>query len=143
MNTLHDLDAFGLTIVRRYCLLVQNYSRQNVSSLVRTCLNHIDFHYAEDLSLSQMATMCSVSSTHLSAQFRKEVQMTLTDYINHTRIHQALILLNTTALPIQEIAFQCGFSDANYFARTFKKLQGQAPTAYRSGLQQSSHNSIE
>ena len=143
MNTLHDLDAFGLTIVRRYCLLVQNYSHQNVSSLGRTCLNHIDFHYAEDLSLSQMATMCSVSSTHLSAQFRKEVQMTLTDYINHTRIHQALILLNTTALPIQEIAFQCGFSDANYFARTFKKLQGQAPTAYRSGLQQSSHNSIE
>ena len=114
-----------------------------MSPLVRTCLNHIDFHYAEDLSLSQMASMCSVSSTHLSAQFRKEVQMTLTDYINHTRIHQALILLNTTALPIQEIAFQCGFSDANYFARTFKKLQGQAPTAYRSGLQQSSHNSIE
>ena len=57
MNTLHDLDAFGLTIVRRYCLLVQNYSRQNVSPLVRTCLNHIDFHYAENLSLSQMASM--------------------------------------------------------------------------------------
>ena len=72
MNTLHDLNAFGLTIVRRYCLLVQNYSRQNVSPLVRTCLNHIDFHYAEDLSLSQMAAMCSVSSTHLSAQFRKD-----------------------------------------------------------------------
>ena len=55
--------------------------------------------------------------------------MTLTDYINSTRIHQSLILLNTTSLSIQEIAVQCGFSDANYYAGPSRSCRDSRPRA--------------
>ena len=74
---------------------------------------------------------CSVSSSYLSALFKKETSMTVTDYIHYTRIRQALFLLNVSGLSVGEIASRCGFSDANYFTRTFKKLQGKTPKSYR------------
>ncbi len=134
MTSLSALDAFTPSIVRKYCLLVKNYSRRSYSFLVQTCLDYIDFHYAENLSLDSLARMCSVTNSYLSALFKKEVFMTVTDYINSTRIHQSLILLNTTTLSIQEIAVQCGFADSNYYARTFKKLLGQSPKGYRDAI---------
>ncbi len=118
-------------LIHKYCMLVNNYSRRAYSPLVQTCLDYVDFHYNADLSLSSLAAMCSVSSAYLSALFKKEMGMTITDHINFTRIQQSLFLLNASSLSIGEIASRCGFSDANYFTRTFKKLQGKTPKSYR------------
>lgn len=126
-----QLDALPSIMIRKYCMLVKNYSRKAYSSLVQTCMNYTDFHYMEELSLAELAEICSVSNSYLSALFKKEVGMTLTDYINSTRIRQSLTLLNTTNFSIQEIASRCGFSDSNYYARTFKKFQGMSPKGYR------------
>jgi transcriptional regulator GlxA family with amidase domain len=60
--------------------------------------------------------------------------MTVTDYINRTRVRRAEALLGKTALPMQAIAEQCGFSDANYFTRTFKKINDVSPNDYRKSL---------
>lgn len=133
-SSVNQLNALSSNMVRKYCLLVKNYSRNAYSSLVQTCMNYIDFHYVDDLSLNRMADMCSVSGSYLSALFKKEVGMTMTDYINQTRIRQALVLLNTTSLSVQEIASRCGFSDSNYFTRTFKKFQGISPKGYRESI---------
>lgn len=126
-----QLDVIDGCILRKYCLLVKNYARNAYSSLIQTCLDYIDFHYMEELSLDNLARMCSVSGSYLSSQFKKETGSTVTDYINSTRIRQSLILLNSTGLSIQEISEQCGFSDANYFTRTFKRFQGKSPKSYR------------
>lgn len=134
MTSLSALNTIAPTMVRRYCLLVKNYSRNGYSALIQTCLDYIDFHYTEDLSLDNMAKICSVSNSYLSSLFKKEVSMTLTDYVNTTRIRQSLILLNSSSLSIQEIASQCGFSDPNYFTRTFKRFQGQSPKHYRESI---------
>lgn len=121
-------------LIRKYCMLVNNYSRRAYSPLVQTCLDYVDFHYNTNLSLSSLAAMCSVSSSYLSSLFRKETGMTITDHIHFTRIQHSLFLLNTSNLSVSEIAFRCGFSDANYFTRTFKKLQGKTPKSYRSDI---------
>lgn len=122
-------------MIRKYCNLVQNYSLRNYSPLLQKVINHIDFHYTENLSLSVLAELFSVSSTYLSGLFKKEVGITLTDYINQKRIEHSLILLNTTSLLIQNIAEQVGFSDVNYFTRTFKKFKGISPRDYRESIQ--------
>lgn len=121
-------------LIRKYCMLVNNYSRRAYSPLVQTCLDYVDFHYSSNLSLSSLAAMCSVSSSYLSSLFRKETGMTITDHIHFTRIQHSLFLLNTSNLSVSEIAFRCGFSDANYFTRTFKKLQGKTPKSYRNDI---------
>ena len=126
-----QLNPLPSTMVRKYCMLVNNYSRRAYSPLVQTCMDYVDFHYYADLSLSSLAGLCSVSSSYLSALFKKETGMTVTDYIHYTRIRQALFLLNASGLSVGEIASRCGFSDANYFTRTFKKLQGKTPKSYR------------
>lgn len=123
-------------IIRRYCMLVQTYSRANYHSIVRGTLNYIDVHYQEDLSLSFFADKFSVTKNYLSALFHEQVDMTLTDYINHTRIQHSLLLLNTTDISMSDIASACGFNDANYFTRAFKKQKGISPSAYRKSLRQ-------
>lgn len=135
-TTPKQVKQIGHTIVRKYCILVHNYSRRAYSSLVQTCMNHIDFYYDQaDLSLSSLAKLCAVSHSYLSVQFKRETDMTVTEYINQTRIRQALTLLNSTRMPIGDVAAHCGFLDANYFSRIFKKMQGQSPRHYRTSIQ--------
>lgn len=132
--TVDQLTNLQYVMVRKYCLLVQNYARNSYPPLVQNCMNAIDFYYNADLSLSWLAKQCNVSDSHLSTTFRKETGMTVTEYINRTRVRQSLILLNSTALSIGEIASRCGFDDANYYSRIFRKLEGKSPKEYRMSI---------
>ncbi len=133
-TSLIQLNQINTTMIRKYCMLVKTYSREQYSHLIRNCLNHIDFHYQEKLTLLSLANKFAVSKNYLCTLFHSEVKVTITDYINTTRIRQAILLLNTTSLPMQEISERCGFTDANYFTRTFKKIHGKTPLKYRQSL---------
>ena len=52
-------------------------------------------------------------------------------YIINTRINRACILLETTDRLISDIALSVGFCDQSHFIRTFKKIRGLTPSAYR------------
>ena len=121
-------------MIRNYCVLVQTYSRERYTSVVRDVLNFVDFHYMEPLSLESLAKKYLVNKNYLSTRFHKEVGMTVTDYINLTRVRRSLKLLSGTALSMADIAERCGFTDANYYARTFRKFHGITPTEYRKSL---------
>lgn len=122
-------------MIRNYCLLVQTYSRERFSGVVRDVLNFVDFHYMEPMSLESLSNRYAVNKNYLSTRFHKEVGMTVTDYINLTRVRRSLKLLSGTTLSMPEIAERCGFSDANYYTRTFRKIHGTTPTEYRRSLQ--------
>lgn len=132
---LEELYRLPKEMIHRYCNLVKNYSLRNYSSLIQKAVNYIDFYYTKQISLKGLAEEFSVSPSYLSGLFRKEVGVTLTDYIHKVRIDHSLILLNTSALSIQEIAEQVGFLDVNYFTRTFKKYHGISPKKYRDSIQ--------
>ena len=134
-ENVEQVSALVPRMIRNYCLLVQTYSRERYSGLVRDVLNFVDFHYMEPLSLESLAIKYSVNKNYLSTRFPKEVGMTVTDYINLTRVRRSLKLLSGTALSMPEIAERCGFSDANYYSRTFKKIHGTTPNEYRKSLQ--------
>lgn len=133
-ETEEQLIALIPIMIRHYCLLVQQHSLERYSGPVRGCLNYIDFHYMEPLNLESLAARLAINKNYLSTRFHKEVGMTVTDYINKTRVRRAEALLSKTALSMQAIAEQCGFSDANYFTRTFKKVNGVSPNDYRKSL---------
>ena len=105
--------------------------------MVRDVINYVDFNYMEAMSLGSLAGRYAVSKNYLSSRFHKEVGMTVTDFINHTRVQQSLKLLGGTTLSMPEIAERCGFADANYFSRIFKKMRGMTPNEYRKSLQNS------
>ena len=133
-DSLAQLSALVPRMIRHYCLLVQRHSLERYSGPVRSCLNYIDFHYMESLNLESLASRFAVNKNYLSSRFHREVGMTLTDYINQIRVKRAESALRKTTLSMQAIAEQCGFSDANYFARTFKKINGVSPNEYRRSM---------
>ena len=130
-----QVNALIPRMIRHYCLLVQQHSLASYSALVRDCLNYIDFHYMEPLSLETLAARFSVNKNYLSSRFHKERGMTVTDYINRIRVNRAANLLRKTSLSIQQVAEQCGFSDGNYFTRIFRKLEEVTPNEYRGSAQ--------
>lgn len=133
--SIEQLQSLSTTMIRKYCMLVSNYSRRAYSPIVQTCMDYIDFHYSNEISLAGLAAMCFVSPSYLSTLFKKEAGITVTDYINSTRIRQSMIFLNASKMSVGEIASHVGFADANYFTRTFKKMMGKTPKAYREAIQ--------
>ena len=130
-NSVIELENLCGTMIRKYCLLVRSHSRAEYSPVIRDVMKYIDFHYHEKITLQSLSQQFSVSKNHLSHIFHQEVGQTLTDYINTQRIQRAILLLNTSGDSMPVIAEQCGFSDANYFTRTFRKYKNMSPLQYR------------
>lgn len=125
------LNRLQMEMIHKYCLLVKNHSLKGYSLLIGKVLTRIDSDLTADLSLRAQAELLNLNSSYLSTLFKKEVGMTLTDYVNNKRIEHAIFLLNTTTLQIQTIAQHCGIPDVNYFTKTFKKHIGKTPKEYR------------
>lgn len=130
-RSVKELEELSFDMLHRYCLLVQNNSMKGYSLVVRKVVTYIDFHYAEDLSLNFFAEQNSITKTYLSGLFKKEVGMTLTDYLHSVRMRQALILIHSGSIPMSVVAASCGYNDMNYFIRVFKKNYGMTPKQYR------------
>ncbi|MDR3460346.1 MAG: helix-turn-helix domain-containing protein [Verrucomicrobiae bacterium] len=91
-------------------------------------------HYAEELSLSQVAGVVHMSSHYFCKQFRKATGMSYTGFVSRTRIEQAKSLLLNPNLRVSEIGYTVGFQSLNHFNRMFKKIAGQSPSHYRDEL---------
>jgi two-component system response regulator YesN len=63
--------------------------------------------------------------------FKKETGKTINQFITEIRIEKAKELLKDRQIKLYEIASLIGFSDANYFAKTFRKLEGINPSDFR------------
>ena len=136
MTSINQLDVVRVEMIHKYCLLVNNFSSSGYSDMIRQCMDYVDFHFMEELSLAKLAEQYFVSNTHLSAVFKKEVGINLKEYIQEVRLRQARLQLNTTRLPIQEIAGNCGFLDVNYLTRVFRKVHGMSPREYRAKIRE-------
>ena len=139
-GSLPQLDRLHEKMVRGYCLLVQNKARSQYSRLVRDTMNYIDLNLSHPLTLRILAENSHVSPSYLSKSFKRETGTTITDHIASCRIHSSLHLLNTTNLPIQEIAFYVGIEDYNYYTKIFKKVIGCPPSEYRKNLKNKKQN---
>jgi AraC-like DNA-binding protein/ligand-binding sensor protein len=91
-------------------------------------------HYAEELSLHQVADTVHMSTHYFCKQFRKSAGMSYTGFVSRTRIEQAKNLLLNPNLRVSEIGYSVGFQSLNHFNRVFKKFTGQSPSHYRDGL---------
>ena len=118
-------------MIRKYCLLVRNFSLKKYSAVVQDAINYIEFHYDDQLTLTSVADAIGVNNKYLSSQFKKETDTTITDYINNKRVREAMRLLMLTDAPVRDISERVGIYDENYFSRIFKKYSGVTPSKYR------------
>lgn len=137
LEKLHTVDeVLGMynKMVHKYCLLVKNHSMQGYSQLVQRVILRVETDLTADLSLAAHAAHLNVNPSYLSTLFKKEMGVTLTEYVNRQRVEHGIFLLNATDLLIQTIAQYCGMPDVNYFTKTFKKVTGKTPSEYRAAV---------
>ena len=137
-----ELDLIVLEILSKTLDLVTSASqtplpRRLKKNHLRTVEDAKDYmlrNFAEDLSLTDIATACCISPFHFSRIFK-----TFTGYSPHffllsVRLKNAEVLLKITSHPITDIAFLSGFKSVEHFSATFSERYGHPPSKYRSQL---------
>jgi AraC-like DNA-binding protein len=92
---------------------------------------HIETNYADKISLDVLARKSHLSNRQFSRVFEKCIGRSPIAHLMHVRCHKAAELLKNTDRTITDIAFECGFSDSNYFTRCFRKTMGRTPKQFR------------
>ena len=96
-------------------------------SIIDPAIRRIHVGYHEKLTIDELAEKCSVSKYHFCRVFKLATGMSAIQYLMRYRLRIAHALLNETDKSIAEIAWNCGFSDENYFYRCYKKQYGDSP----------------
>lgn len=108
-------------------------ARQNpkLSSPIAKCRDYIEMHPGEKIRAKDLAKLAGYTEYYLTRRFKEETGMSVSDYVQQSKIERAKVLLNSTALSIQEISEQLCFGSRNYFSRVFCEAEGCTPTQYR------------
>ena len=93
--------------------------------------NYIENHFAEPVSITDLAGKVYMTACHLSHCFKAATGYSPKQYLVLCRIACAKDLLASTDLPVSEVALRSGYSDVNNFIRTFRKESGLTPLRYR------------
>jgi len=88
-------------------------------------------------TLSELASLCGMSSRHLRRAFRQQTGRTLSDLVTEVRTSRAADLLASDALSLKEICHRLGFAHASAFSTAFRRATGESPSAYRARSQAS------
>jgi AraC-like DNA-binding protein len=86
---------------------------------------------ARDWSVEALAGTLGLSAGHFSRSFRGATGASPRQWIIQQRIDAAMDKLLMTREPLSEIAIACGFAEQAHFTRTFKRLVGTSPGAWR------------
>jgi len=108
---------------------VNSYSKKEQERL-RKIYAFVDTHYAEKISVDSVAELCNLSKPAFCRYFKKANGNTFIEFLNQYRISQAKRLL-LSGKRVGEACFESGFESLSYFNRTFKKVAGENPSAFR------------
>jgi AraC-like DNA-binding protein len=106
-----------------------------VSAPVRLALDYINSNFTDpELSSVGVARAAGVSAIHLAALFRDQLDASINQRLNSTRITAAKRELARTRDSVSTIARHVGFRSLASFSRKFSKIEGISPLSYRAGI---------
>lgn len=122
--------------------LIKNYSIKtledssysgyvNKLNRVNEAIKYIGNNYDKPITTKVLASRIHLSEGHFCQIFKDVTGKTAMQYINGIRVEKAHKMLIKTDMTVTEIAFCCGFGDANYFSRLYKKIKGETPLSAR------------
>lgn len=99
--------------------------------LVAEALRLISSHFAEELTLREMASRLFVSPFHLQRVFKQALHVSPAQFLTKTRIEAAQAMLAHSDLSVTAIALNVGFKNPAHFSAVFRRETGRRPTEYR------------
>lgn len=104
---------------------------ERFSKPVEESLKIIEENYNKNLSLDEISDAIAVSKNYFCYMFKREVGISIWNYLTQVRLKRAKELLETTEMKTYEIAFQVGYDNPSYFSKIFKKTESMTPNEYR------------
>lgn len=98
---------------------------------LKLVLGHIHEHYAESITVAELAALCGFSPAHFMSVFKKYMNCGSVRYINDYRLRRAAEALLESDAPVTQVALDAGFQNISYFNRMFKRKYGASPRCYR------------
>ncbi|MDR2546504.1 MAG: AraC family transcriptional regulator [Lachnospiraceae bacterium] len=127
----YDLEARAnmmLIILRFYKLLLYDEMHTITDNRINDAIRYITDNYASDIHIEDLAALSKLNPHYFGVLFQKSTGMTFRQYLTAIRVNNAEMMLKHHRHSIGEIAEICGFSDACYFSRVYKKARGVSPS---------------
>jgi two-component system response regulator YesN len=102
--------------------------------LIGEVKDYIREHYAEDLSIKELADVACVSQNYFSALFKKETGQNYKAYLTGIRMEEALKMLQETDYKTYEIGEKVGYNNVRRFVDAFKQIYSVSPMEYKKAL---------
>ena len=131
-QSMADTTKVGAQILEDYVARVRE-SRENpdVSDSIRNSCEYIKAHLTEPIQVKKLAQQSGYAEYYFSHKFKKEMGVSVKEYILHEKINQAKVMLTSSDESIQKIGDSLAFGSRSYFYTCFQKAEGMSPSEYR------------
>lgn len=132
----HALSVYILSYICRiykekYICTGNEVWENSVSRNILKCINYIQEHYGESITLDKLTELANVSRATLFRYFIKLTGVTPMNYLTAFRLSKAREMLNQNDMSIADIAVACGFYDSSHLNRFFSRAYGCTPGHHR------------
>jgi AraC family transcriptional regulator len=98
---------------------------------MRRVISHIEANLSRRIPVRELARLLDLSASHFCRAFKCTFGASPSEYVLRRRIEAAQELMLTTSEPLSSIAVTCGMCDQPHFTRSFHRIVGQTPYAWR------------
>ncbi len=131
LETTDEIRQWFIDKISKACQNVISKREERSGNILKTAMNYINDNFQKDISLDDVSRVVNISPYYFSKIFKEENGLNFIEYLTNVRIDKAKKLLEDSNLSIKEICLSCGYTDPNYFSRSFKKNVGVTPTEYK------------
>lgn len=111
--------------------LEQEHRFASKGHVVWDVIRYLNDNYRSDISLARLSEHFHTSGANLSEMLKRHMGKHYLDLLHEIRVRNACSLLQSTDLPISQIAFEVGFGSLPTFFRVFKKIKGVSPSHFK------------
>lgn len=119
------------TVLHQFEFLYSSPAKNKLPSSIIACIDYIENHYMQEISLNDLADFVHLNPEYLSRYFKKQTGTNIINYLTSYRLGKAAILIKETNEKIYEISLQVGFHNFAYFSKCFKDAYGCSPVEWR------------
>jgi AraC-like DNA-binding protein len=134
IEELRDARAVDVALMDAFLDFTERVSINKLDSSSRpiaACKAYIFTHMYEEIPLQKLSELTHLNRNYLSHLFRKETNMTISQYIQKERVEEAKRLLELTDEPLSTIASKLNYYDQTHFSKRFRKHANMTPKQYR------------
>jgi AraC-like DNA-binding protein len=114
-------------------------SRTDLISMIQ---KYIDEHFSDaDFSLEKLGSDLKYNKKYLSTVFKRHVGVGIVDYLHTVRIQHACTMLRQGFTSVSDVAVRCGYPDAQYFSKVFKRRMNLSPREYMASVKADTNRS--